>query len=116
VGEVESILQGYARIAQAAPEELTTQVLLMPAPFIPPDKQGMPALALLICYAGDPAEGARIVAPLRALGPVLADLVAPMPYTAMFHLAEMAEIRGLQHHVRAQLFDLRRHERRGAQV
>jgi FAD/FMN-containing dehydrogenase len=106
--ELEPLLQGYARITQAASDELTTQVLLMPAPpapFIPPDKQGMPALALLLCYAGDPAEGERIVAPLRTLGPILADLVAPMPYAAIFHLAEIAEVRGLQHHLRSQFFD-----------
>ncbi len=76
-----------------------------PAPFIPPDKQGAPVVALLLCYTGDLAEGERVVAPLRTLGPVMADLVAPMPYPAIFALAEVAEMRGLQHHVRSQLFD-----------
>jgi FAD/FMN-containing dehydrogenase len=106
--EAEPILQAYARLASAAPEELTSQALLMPAPpapFIPPDKQGTPVVALLLCYTGNLAEGGRVVAPLRTLGPVLADLVAPMPYPTIFHLAEAAEIRGLQHHVRSQLFD-----------
>jgi FAD/FMN-containing dehydrogenase len=106
--QAESILQNYARLASQAPEELTTQVLLMPAPpapFMPPDKQGTPVVALLLCYTGDLAEGERVVAPLRRLGSVLADLIAPMPYPAMFHLAEAGEMRGLQHHVRSQLFD-----------
>jgi FAD/FMN-containing dehydrogenase len=106
--EAEPILQAYARLASQAPDGLTTQVLLMPAPpapFIPPDKQGTPVVALLLCYTGNLVEGERVVAPLRTLGPVLADLVAPMPYPAIFHLAEAAEIRGLQHHVRSHLFD-----------
>jgi FAD/FMN-containing dehydrogenase len=106
--EAEPLLQAYARLASQAPEELTTQVLLMPAPpapFIPPDKQGTPVVALLLCYTGDLVEGERVVAPLRTLGPVIADLVAPMPYPVIFTLAEAAEIPGLQHHVRSQLFD-----------
>ncbi len=103
-GEAERILRAYARIALAAPDELTTQALLMPAPpapFVPPDKQGTPSVALVFCYAGDIAEGEQVVAPLRALGTPIAEMVAPMPYPALFAFTEVAEIRGWQHHVRS---------------
>ena len=33
-----------------------------------------------IIYVGDPAEGAEVIAPLRAFGPPVADLVHPMSY------------------------------------
>jgi hypothetical protein len=71
------------------------------APFIPPEKLGKPVVALLVCYAGDLAEGARVVAPLRQLATPIADVISPMPYPAMFALTEEATVRGLQHAVRS---------------
>lgn len=100
----EAILREYSRIAATAPDELTTQALLItapPAPFIPQDRQGIPVVAILVCYSGDMAEGERIVAPLRRLATPLADVIAPMPYSAILSLAANGEIRGLRHHVRS---------------
>jgi len=98
------IISAYARIAAAAPDELTTQALLMaapPLPFVPEEMWGRPVIAIAACYAGDLAEGERVVAPLRELGPVVADVIGPMPYPAIFGLTAMAEIKGLTHHVRS---------------
>jgi FAD/FMN-containing dehydrogenase len=106
--EIEQLLQGYTRLACAAPDELTTQVVLMPAPpapFIPPHKRGTPVVALLLCYTGDLAEGERVVAPLRTLGTVIADLIAPMPPSALLTFGRENERRGLSYHVRSQLFE-----------
>lgn len=100
----EGILKAYARIAEAAPDELTTIVNFMaapPAPFIPPEKQGMPVLVIMVCYTGDLAEGERVVAPLRSLGTPIADIISPMPYPAMFVMTEEASILGRQHTVRS---------------
>src|SRR5690242_18584504 len=50
-----SVLPAYARYAAAAPEELTTMALIMPAPpapFIPPAMRGKPILALTMVYSG----------------------------------------------------------------
>jgi FAD/FMN-containing dehydrogenase len=102
--EAERILRAYAPYAAAAPDELTTIATFMaapPAPFIPPEKQGTAVVALLVCYTGDLAEGARVVAPLRTLGTPIADVISPMPYPAMFALNEEGTIRGLQHSVRS---------------
>jgi FAD/FMN-containing dehydrogenase len=100
----EEILSAYADYVASAPDDLTSMALLMqapPAPFIPPAQQGMPVVAITVCYAGDLAEGARVVAPLRRLGAPIADVIAPMPYPAIFALTAEAEIRGLQHAVRS---------------
>ncbi|RYF18033.1 MAG: FAD-binding oxidoreductase [Comamonadaceae bacterium] len=53
-----------------------------PLPFLPPEWHGKEILALAMCYAGDVAEGERIAKPLREFGKPIADIVAPMPYTA----------------------------------
>ncbi|WP_228037743.1 FAD-binding oxidoreductase [Nodosilinea sp. LEGE 06152] len=106
--EAERILREYTRLAAAAPDELSTEVLFMlapPAPFIPPDKQGTPVVGIMVCYTGDISEGERVVAPLRQLATPIADLIAPMPYSAMFALTAVGEIPGFQHHSRSQFFE-----------
>jgi hypothetical protein len=100
----ERILQGYARHAMAAPDELSTQAMLMaapPAPFIPQALHGRPIVAILVCYTGDLAQGERVVTPLRRLATPIADVVGPMPYPALFALTEVGTIRGLEQHVRS---------------
>jgi FAD/FMN-containing dehydrogenase len=91
--EAASILREYARYAATAPDELTTMAMLMaapPAPFIPPDKHGSPVVAVSLCYTGDLAQGERVIAPLRHLGTVVADVIAPIPYPVMFTFTEEA--------------------------
>jgi hypothetical protein len=90
------VIQGYAEYAVKAPEELTMNASLMPAPpapFIPADLVGKPVFMVLVCYTGDPEEGEQAIAPLRELATPLADAVAAMPYPAMFAFTEVASNR-----------------------
>jgi FAD/FMN-containing dehydrogenase len=50
---------------------------------VPNELVGEVVTMLALCYAGDLAEGERILRPLRSFGHPLADLVATMPYTAL---------------------------------
>lgn len=52
-----------------------------PAPFIPEEWHGKKLVAVLGMVAGDQAEAEKLLAPIRAHGPVV-DLWQPMPYTA----------------------------------
>jgi FAD/FMN-containing dehydrogenase len=79
------ILQGYRKVALAAPDELTCWVVMRkapPLPFLPPEVHGKEVLVLPVCWVGDPAGGQAAVAPIRALGQPIADVVGPIPYTA----------------------------------
>src|SRR3712207_8531626 len=49
----------------------------------PPRSTLFPYTPLFQSWSGDPAEGERVLAPLRASCPPLLDLVAPMPYVAL---------------------------------
>ena len=83
------VLRGLVPIAAAAPEELTTIALFMPAPplpFLPAEAHGRPTIAILLVHAGDLREGERAVAPFRALARPIADLVRPMRYPAIYDL------------------------------
>ncbi|MGH3343576.1 MAG: FAD-binding oxidoreductase [Carbonactinosporaceae bacterium] len=97
VEEAKSRIRAYRDYVEAAPEELVTALAILPAPpepFVPPHLHGKPVLAMVVIYVGDPAEGRDVVAPLQRLGPPLADLVQPMPYTAFQSLLDPFAPRG----------------------
>jgi FAD/FMN-containing dehydrogenase len=79
------VVRGYRAYVEQAPEQLVTGtavVLAPPAPFVPPQLVGAPMLAILVLWAGEPADGEAMVRPLRELTAHGMDLVQPMPYTA----------------------------------
>lgn len=80
---IPEVLHAWARWVPALPEELSTSVALIrfpDLPMVPEHLRGTVSLALRVAYLGDAAEGERLVAPMRALGPTLGDTLAEMPY------------------------------------
>lgn len=81
--EVLGFLDGFAR---QAPDDLGIAVvarLAPPMPFLPREQYGAPVLGLVVVWAGDPAEGERVLAPLRAVATPLADVVRLVPYVGI---------------------------------
>ncbi|MEO3746404.1 FAD-binding oxidoreductase [Plantactinospora sp. B5E13] len=77
------VLVAWGRWTATAPDELTSSVALLrlpPAPEVPEPLRGQLVVHVRIGYVGPAEEGARLVAPLRALGPTLIDSVAELPY------------------------------------
>ncbi|WP_136707844.1 FAD-binding oxidoreductase [Agromyces sp. H66] len=75
------------RAARDADDALSLMVNVMkapPAPFLPAEHQGRPIVVALVCHSGRPEQAERALAPFRASGPVLADLIRVQPYPAMF--------------------------------
>lgn len=104
------LLGEYARLAAAAPDELSTQAVLFaapPLPFVPAEAVGRPLVAIAMCHSGHPAEGEAILAPLRRLGTPVLDTVAPLPYSAMLQLPLYAGAgaHGFRHFVRSQFVE-----------
>jgi len=78
------LLPRYRRIVAEAPDELTCWVVLRkapPLPFLPDEVHGTDVIIFAACYIGDMAEGEKAVAPLRALGTPIADVIGPHPFT-----------------------------------
>ncbi|GGW70460.1 FAD-linked oxidase [Streptomyces lucensis JCM 4490] len=91
VEQARRVLEGWRELIAGMPDELTTLVDLTtapPLPFLPPEVHGTRVVVLAGMYAGDPAAGEAAVGPLRRLGTPIADLMAPMPYTAMQSLLD----------------------------
>ena len=81
--EARRLFDGYRRFVAEAPDELTAWVVLRkapPLPFLPEEWHGKEVMVLALCYAGDMAAGEKAVAPLRALGEPIADVVSPHPF------------------------------------
>jgi len=81
------VIVGFMEAAAAAPEELSGIANVMsapPMPFLPEDVHGTPIVMALMAYAGDVAEGERVLATFRALATPLADMVAAIPYPQMY--------------------------------
>ncbi|MET7289920.1 FAD-binding oxidoreductase [Streptomyces sp. NPDC005573] len=84
--QAEQVITGWRELLPELPDDLTTLVNLTtapPVPFLPPEVHGTRVVVLGAVYAGDPASGEAAVAPLRALGTPVADILGPMPYTAV---------------------------------
>ena len=90
--------------AGGLPDELTTILNLTtapPAPFLPESIHGKPAAVVAACYAGPAEDGERALAPVRALGEPVADLLQPLPYVAMQQLLDPLWGRGARNHMKA---------------
>jgi FAD/FMN-containing dehydrogenase len=85
------VIKRYAEWASAAPDQLTTITFLMqapPAPFVPAEAVGKLAFIVLICYTGPIADGEALVQELRNIAQPVFELVAPMPYPAIYAFSE----------------------------
>jgi len=81
------VIRSYVELLEAAPEQLSGAVNVMPAPpmpFVPSEWRGKLVLMSLLAYNGDAAEAERVVAPFRALATPVADLIRPMPYAQIY--------------------------------
>jgi FAD/FMN-containing dehydrogenase len=95
---VDEVLASYRDLTESAPRELTAAVtvrLAPPAPFLPEEWHGKPIIGLLVCHSGADVEGD--LAPVRALGDPIADLVTMKPYTEQQSMLDGMEPKG-QHY------------------
>ena len=86
------VIRHYRDFMTSAPEELTAYAALITTP------DGHPAVAVIACYCGDPAEGKRVLRPLREFGSPLMDAVQLMPFPAMQKLLDGAFPDGTQNY------------------
>ena len=83
------VLRSLVPIAAAAPDELTTIAMIMPAPAHPAmseEHHGRLSLVLMFVYAGDPEAGRAAIAPFMAVAEPYGVLASPMPYPGIYEL------------------------------
>ena len=95
------VLRGLVPVAASAPEGLTTISMVMPAPpapFVPEHLHFRPVLMVMFAFDGPIDEGHAALEPFRALATPLAEMVAPMPYVAIYDLVKEGERRSASVH------------------
>jgi FAD/FMN-containing dehydrogenase len=92
---LDDALATYRDATESAPRELTAAltVRLAPsAPFLPEEWHGRPIVGLLVCHSGEAI--AADLAPIRALGDPIADLVTRKPYADQQSMLDGNEPKG----------------------
>ena len=77
------VLRFFRDFMRDAPREIGGGALLMtapPAPFVPEELRGRPAVALALAHIGPLEDGERLLAPLREYADPVVDGLGPMPY------------------------------------
>src|SRR5690606_463731 len=81
------VLHGLLTEAADAPDGLSgmfNAAIAPPLPFLPAEIHGKPIIMGLLVYAGDEAEGERVLAPIRGLATSLMDDVKVIPYASIY--------------------------------
>jgi FAD/FMN-containing dehydrogenase len=107
--EAKSVLAQFARFTETMPDELNVWMVTRkapPLPFLPADVHGKEIVALAVCYAGEPAEGERLIAPLREFGKALGEHIGVQPYVAWQQAFDPLLTRGARNYWKSHNFAL----------
>jgi FAD/FMN-containing dehydrogenase len=99
--DAERVLDLYRSIATDAPPELTCVAGLRiapPAPWIAPDAHGKPIVAMFVCYSGPLAEGEKLLAPIKAFGSPVGDVVQKRPYVSQQSMLDATQPKGRRYY------------------
>jgi hypothetical protein len=93
----DEILRAYRALTTEAPRELAVWLNLLrapAAPFVPHGWHGERICGMAVCYSGDLDHVDEALAPIRALGDPVFDLLAQQPYTAVQSYLDATEPKG----------------------
>ncbi|MCX2181176.1 FAD-binding oxidoreductase [Streptomyces sp. SKN60] len=103
IDRADEVLAAYRELTASAPRELTAVAIVRlapPAPFVPDAWHRKPVVGLLVCHSGANAEAD--LAPLRALGEPIFDLIGEKPYAAQQSMLDAMEPKGLNQYWKAE--------------
>ncbi len=95
------VLDLYQRIVREAPPELTCVLgmrIAPPAAWLKKDSHGKPIVALFICHTGPVADGEKLVAPIKAFGAPVGDVVQRRTYVSQQTLLDATQPKGRRYY------------------
>jgi FAD/FMN-containing dehydrogenase len=102
------IVSGYRAWIEGCPDDMCGGIALItapPAPFVPEKLQGRHALGIVVLHIGAIEEGRQLLDGFRDRHIPAADLVEPMPYTAVQKMQDEAYPPGARDYFSAGFFD-----------
>jgi len=106
--EAADLLRFHRAFTAEAPDALCCYAAIIgapPAPFLPEEVHGTTVIVFALCYAGPVEEGKQAVQPLRNVGDPIADLIQPMPFTAVQQMFDADYAPGARNYWKTQLVD-----------
>jgi FAD/FMN-containing dehydrogenase len=98
IDDAPAVARAWRDWVEQAPDSVCSALgvlLAPPEPFVPPEVQGTPVMAILAMYAGDADEGEETLRPLKEeIGPPAVDLIDRIPYTAFQAIVDPFSPRG----------------------
>jgi FAD/FMN-containing dehydrogenase len=95
------VLELYRTFTEQAPPELACIAglrLAPPAPWLPQEIHGKPIVAIFACYAGPVEHGARLLAPLKAFGAPVGDVIQRRTYVSQQTLLDATQPKGRRYY------------------
>jgi FAD/FMN-containing dehydrogenase len=95
------VLPSYRAITGEASRELSMWMILLrapPMPFVPAEWHGERICAMAVCYTGDLSRTDAVIAPVRALGDPVVDLLQEMPYVEVQSYLDESEPKGMHYY------------------
>jgi FAD/FMN-containing dehydrogenase len=107
LAQAKELLKGYRKVSAEAPDELAIWFVMRkapPLPFLPAEVHGKEILVFAACYTGDMKKGEQAIAPLRALGKPIADVIGPHPFTGWQTALDPLLTPGMRNYWKSQSF------------
>ena len=92
-------LHYYRELTRKLPEEMGVFCALTHAP----DGSGTQVAALVAAHFGSLADGAKAMAPVKAFGPPVMDVIGPIPYTALNMMLDAGNPKGALNYWKANM-------------
>ncbi len=99
--EAPRVLEMFREAAAEAPPELTLVAAMRvapPEPWLDRDVHGKPIVMLLACHSGAIAEAEKGLAPIKAFGKPVGDILQPRPYVTQQSLLDATQPRGRRYY------------------
>lgn len=99
--EAPAVLEMARELAAGAPPELVVVPAMRiapPAPWLPEEIHGKPIVALFVCDSGPIEQGRQRVAPIKAFGSPIGDVLQPRPYTSQQSLLDATQPKGRRYY------------------
>jgi FAD/FMN-containing dehydrogenase len=96
-----AVLDMYRQLTADAPPELALVAAMRiapPAPWLTKEVHGKPIVALFVCDTGPLEEATKRVAPIKAFGSPVGDVVEPRPYVSQQGLLDATQPKGRRYY------------------
>jgi FAD/FMN-containing dehydrogenase len=101
----DEILLAYRTITAEAPRELAVWMILLnapPMPFLPAEWHGRKICAMVVCYSGDLDKTEEALAPIRALGQPVVEVLQEWPYIRQQSFLDEGEPKGAHYYMKTE--------------